>query len=228
MNNIILQCINLNKSYQNGKLNYNILNNISFSLKRGSIAAIIGPSGVGKSSLLHILGGLDQPTSGDVLFNGQSLMTMSENQIAKIRNTQLGFVYQFHHLLLDFNVLENVAMPLLISKKNMNESKKIAYEMLKKFNLENKITKYPSELSGGEKQRVSIARAFINNPSLIIADEPTGSLDSYNSNIVINLIFQLNKNLNTTFLIVTHDSLFVQKIPVVFKMTNQRLFNYRN
>lgn len=228
MNNIILQCINLNKSYQDGDSNLDVLKEVSFELKKGAIAAIIGKSGSGKSTLLHLLSGLDNPTSGSVLFNGKLLSSMSSNQIAKLRNTELGFIYQFHHLLLDFNVLENITIPLLINNKSIKESKEIACEMLKKVNLEHKIKKYPSELSGGERQRVAVARALINNPSLIIADEPTGNLDQYNTNIIFNLIFKLNKEFNTSFLIVTHDLSLTKKIPILFKIKNSRLLNHKN
>ncbi|MCU4136933.1 lipoprotein-releasing ABC transporter ATP-binding protein LolD [Buchnera aphidicola (Sitobion miscanthi)] len=227
MNNII-KCINLHKSYQHGDSSFNILKKISFELKKGDIAGIIGESGSGKTTLLHLLGGLDTPTSGDILFNGRLFSSMSSNQMSKFRNVELGFIYQFHHLMLDFNVLENVAIPLLISNKSKKESEEIAFNMLKKVHLEEKIKKYPSELSGGERQRVAVARAFINKPSLIIADEPTGNLDSYNTNIILNLIFQLNFDCNTSFLIVTHDRDLIKKIPILFQMKSSQLFNYKN
>ncbi|WAI11499.1 MAG: lipoprotein-releasing ABC transporter ATP-binding protein LolD [Buchnera aphidicola (Macrosiphum albifrons)] len=228
MTNIIIKCINLTKSYQNGDLSFNILNNICFELKKGGIAGIIGKSGSGKTTFLHLLAGLDSPTSGDILFNGKLFSSMSSNQMSKFRNIELGFIYQFHHLMLDFNILENVAIPLLISNKNIKESEKISYKMLKKFHLEDKIKKYPSQLSGGERQRVAVARALINKPSLIIADEPTGNLDAYNANIIFNLIFQLNADFNTSFLIVTHDPILIKKIPILFQMKNGQLFNYKN
>jgi len=227
MNNII-KCINLHKSYQNGDSSFNVLKKISFELKKGDIAGIIGESGSGKTTLLHLLAGLDTPTSGDILFNGRLFSSMSSNQMSKFRNVELGFIYQFHHLMLDFNVLENVAIPLLISNKSKKESEEIAFNMLKKVHLEEKIKKYPSELSGGERQRVAVARAFVNQPSLIIADEPTGNLDSYNTNIILNLIFQLNFDCNTSFLIVTHDPDLIKKIPILFQMKSSQLFNYKN
>ncbi|CAL4326356.1 lipoprotein-releasing ABC transporter ATP-binding protein LolD [Buchnera aphidicola] len=228
MNNIIIQCINLTKSYQDGDLTVNILKKISFELYKGEIAAIIGRSGSGKTTLLHLIAGLDNPTSGSILFDGKTLRSMTSNEISKLRNQKIGFIYQFHHLMLDFNVLENVAIPLLIDHKNKQESKEIAFEMLKKVHLQDKIKKYPSELSGGERQRVAIARAFVNNPCLIIADEPTGNLDQYNTNVVFDLILKLNNDFNTTFLIVTHDTILTKKIPILFKMKNGQLFNYEN
>ncbi|QCI22158.1 lipoprotein-releasing ABC transporter ATP-binding protein LolD [Buchnera aphidicola] len=227
MNNII-KCIKLNKFYQDGDLVLNVLKNISFKLNIGDIAGIIGKSGSGKTTLLHLLAGLDVPNSGDILFNGKSISSMSSNQIANFRNKQLGFIYQFHHLMLDFNILENVAMPLLISNKSKKESQEIAYEILKKVNLETKIKKYPSEISGGERQRVAIARAFVNKPSLIIADEPTGNLDQYNANLILDLILQFNCSYNTSFLIVTHDINLIKKIPVLFQIKNGLLYNYHN
>ncbi|QFQ32124.1 lipoprotein-releasing ABC transporter ATP-binding protein LolD [Buchnera aphidicola] len=223
MNNIILQCIDLTKSYKNNKKITHVLKKTSFFLKKSDIAVIVGKSGSGKSTFLHLISGLEKPTSGTILFNGISLSSMSSNQIAQLRNSNLGFVYQFHHLLLDFNVLENVAMPLLISNKTIKEAKEKAHEMLIKVNLEKKIKKYPSELSGGERQRVAIARAFINTPKLIIADEPTGNLDFYNAKIIFDLIFESNINLKTSFLIVTHDLLFARKAHVLLEIKHGQL-----
>lgn len=228
MNNIIIKCINLTKSYQDKDIVFDVLKKISFELHKGDIAGIIGQSGAGKTTLLHLLAGLDTPTSGDILFNGKFFSSMSSNQMAKFRNVELGFIYQFHHLMLDLNILENVSIPLLISSKSKRESEEIAFNMLRKVNLERKTKKYPSELSGGERQRVAVARAFVNKPSLIIADEPTGNLDSYNTNMILDLIFQLNCNFNTSFLIVTHDPDLIKKIPVLFQMKNGQFFNYKN
>ncbi|QCI18836.1 lipoprotein-releasing ABC transporter ATP-binding protein LolD [Buchnera aphidicola] len=223
MNSIILQCINLTKSYQDNGKKIQILKKTSFYLNKNDIAVVIGKSGSGKSTFLHLISGLEKPTSGYVLFDGIPLSSMSSNQIAKLRNINLGFIYQFHHLLLDFNVLENVAMPVLINNKSIKEAKEKSYEILKKVRLEKKIYKYPTDLSGGERQRVAIARAFVNNPKLIIADEPTGNLDSYNAKIIFDLIFELNNNLNTSFLIVTHDLYLAEKAHVLFEIKNSQL-----
>ncbi|AHG60086.1 lipoprotein-releasing ABC transporter ATP-binding protein LolD [Buchnera aphidicola] len=228
MNKIIIKCINLTKSYKNTEIIVNILEKISFELHRGDIAGIIGKSGSGKTTLLHLLAGLDSPTSGKILFNGKEINLFSSKELARFRNVKLGLIYQFHHLMLDFNVLENVAIPLLINNKSRKESQEISYTMLKKVNLLDKVKKYPSELSGGERQRVAIARAFINNPSLIIADEPTGNLDKHNAHIIFDLILQLNHDFKTTFLIVTHDLTLIKKIPILFKIKNGRLFNCQN
>ncbi|QLL40675.1 lipoprotein-releasing ABC transporter ATP-binding protein LolD [Buchnera aphidicola (Aphis craccivore)] len=223
MNNIILQCINLSKSYQDDIKTIHILKNVSFCLNKSDIAVIIGKSGSGKSTFLHLISGLEKPTFGTILFDDIPLNSMSSNQIAKLRNSKLGFIYQFHHLLLDFNVLENVAMPLLISNKSIKEAKEKSYEILMKINLGKKINKYPSELSGGERQRVAIARAFVNKPKLIIADEPTGNLDAYNARIIFDLIFELNNNLNTSFLIVTHDLFLANKAHILYEIKNAQL-----
>ncbi|WP_422667217.1 lipoprotein-releasing ABC transporter ATP-binding protein LolD [Buchnera aphidicola] len=225
-NSILLKCVNLSKSYQDGDTCQNILKNISFSLHKGEMIAIIGKSGSGKSTLLHLLGGLDYPTSGKIFFNEISLCSMSSNELSTFRNKKIGFIYQFHHLLLDFNILENVSIPLLINKKNRIEAQEKSYEMLKKVHLEKKIKKYPSELSGGERQRVAIARALINTPSLIIADEPTGNLDQYNINIIFNLMLELNITQNTSFIVVTHDIKLSKKLPTIFKMKNGKLKRY--
>ncbi|CAL4321995.1 Lipoprotein-releasing system ATP-binding proteinLolD [Buchnera aphidicola (Cavariella theobaldi)] len=225
-NSILLQCINLYKSYQDGDILQSVLKNISFVIKKKDIIAIIGKSGSGKSTLLHLLGGLDTPTSGKIFFNNVSLCSMSSNALSELRNKKIGFIYQFHHLLLDFNILENVSMPLLINSTNAKKAYEKSYEMLKMVNLEKKIKKYPSELSGGERQRVAIARAFINVPPLIIADEPTGNLDKCNRDMILDLILKFNKNHNTAFLIVTHDITLAKKLPILLKINNGKLIHH--
>ncbi|CAL4322703.1 lipoprotein-releasing ABC transporter ATP-binding protein LolD [Buchnera aphidicola] len=227
-NNVILQCINLKKSFYIKKEEIKILKNISLTIKKGDITIITGKSGSGKSTFLNLLSGLDKPSSGRILFNGILLNSMSSNEIAVLRNLKLGFIFQFHHLLLDFNVLENVAMPMLIAKKSIKESKEKSYEILKKIDLEKKLNQYPSQLSGGERQRVAIARAMINKPNLIIADEPTSHLDEKNKKIIFNLILELNKELNTSFLIVTHDLIFIKEAPILLEMKNGQLLNNKN
>ncbi len=163
MNKILLQCDNLCKRYQEGSVQTDVLHNVSFSVGEGEMMAIVGSSGSGKSTLLHLLGGLDTPTSGDVVFNGQPMSKLSSAAKAELRNQKLGFIYQFHHLLPDFTALENVAMPLLIGKKKPAEINSRALEMLKAVGLEHRANHRPSELSGGERQRVAIARALVNN-----------------------------------------------------------------
>ncbi|MEB5920963.1 lipoprotein-releasing ABC transporter ATP-binding protein LolD [Franconibacter daqui] len=202
---VLLQCDNLCKRYQEGKVQTDVLHNVSFSMNAGETMAIVGSSGSGKSTLLHLLGGLDTPTSGDVIFNGQSMSKLSSAAKAELRNRELGFIYQFHHLLPDFTALENVAMPLLIGKKKGAETESRALEMLKAVGLDHRAGHRPSELSGGERQRVAIARALVNNPCLVLADEPTGNLDARNADAIFALLGELNKTQGTAFLVVTHD-----------------------
>ena len=182
-----------------------VLRNVSFSVQAGEMMAIVGSSGSGKSTLMHLLGGLDTPSSGQVIFDGQSLNTLSSTKKAELRNRELGFIYQFHHLLPDFNALENVAMPLLIGKTAKTEASERALEMLRAVGLEHRAKHRPAELSGGERQRVAIARALVNRPRLVLADEPTGNLDARNADAIFDLLGELNQSQRTAFLVVTHD-----------------------
>ncbi|MCP1437305.1 lipoprotein-releasing system ATP-binding protein [Erwinia persicina] len=204
-NPILLQCDNLCKRYQEGSVQTDVLRNVSFSVAPGEMMAIVGSSGSGKSTLMHLLGGLDTPTSGDVVFNGKSLNGMSSSAKAELRNRELGFIYQFHHLLPDFSALENVAMPLLIGKASKAQAEAKAIDMLRAVGLEKRAAHRPSELSGGERQRVAIARALVNNPRLVLADEPTGNLDARNADAIFDLLGELNVRQGTAFLVVTHD-----------------------
>ena len=205
MNKILLQCDNLCKRYQEGSVQTDVLHNVSFSMAEGELMAIVGSSGSGKSTLLHLLGGLDTPTSGDVIFGDRPMSKLSSTAKAELRNRELGFIYQFHHLLPDFTALENVAMPLLIGKKKPAEIDTRAREMLRSVGLEHRASHRPSELSGGERQRVAIARALVNNPRLVLADEPTGNLDARNADSIFELLGELNRAQGTAFLVVTHD-----------------------
>lgn len=203
-NSLLLQCENLCKTYQEGKMHTDVLRDVSFAMQPGEMMAIVGTSGSGKSTLLHLLGGLDSPTSGEVIFKGQSLNSMSSSAKSELRNRELGFIYQFHHLLPDFTALENVAMPLLIGKKKSGEVQERAMAMLEAVGLQHRSHHRPSELSGGERQRVAIARALVNNPSLVLADEPTGNLDQRNADSIFELLGELNVRQGTAFLVVTH------------------------
>ncbi|MGR4048671.1 lipoprotein-releasing ABC transporter ATP-binding protein LolD [Kosakonia cowanii] len=205
MNKILLQCDNLCKRYQEGSVQTDVLHNVSFSMAEGELMAIVGSSGSGKSTLLHLLGGLDTPTSGDVIFGDRPMSKLSSSAKAELRNRELGFIYQFHHLLPDFTALENVAMPLLIGKKKPAEIDTRARDMLRAVGLEHRASHRPSELSGGERQRVAIARALVNNPRLVLADEPTGNLDARNADSIFELLGELNRAQGTAFLVVTHD-----------------------
>ena len=204
MNKILLQCDNLCKRYQEGSVQTDVLHNVSFSVGEGEMMAIVGSSGSGKSTLLHLLGGLDTPTSGDVIFNGQPMSKLSSAAKAELRNQKLGFIYQFHHLLPDFTALENVAMPLLIGKKKPAEINSRALEMLKAVGLEHRANHRPSELSGGERQRVAIARALMQQAKVILADEPIASLDPESARIVMDTLRDINQNDGITVVVTLH------------------------
>ncbi|EPF18175.1 MULTISPECIES: lipoprotein-releasing ABC transporter ATP-binding protein LolD [Cedecea] len=222
-NSVLLQCDKLCKRYQEGKVQTDVLHDVSFSMNPGELMAIVGTSGSGKSTLLHLLGGLDTPTSGDVVFNGQAMSKLSSAAKAELRNRELGFIYQFHHLLPDFTALENVAMPLLIGKKKPEEVQKRALEMLAAVGLDHRSNHRPSELSGGERQRVAIARALVNNPRLVLADEPTGNLDARNADSIFELLGELNVRQGTAFLVVTHDLQLAKRMSRQLEMRDGRL-----
>jgi lipoprotein-releasing system ATP-binding protein len=222
-NSVLLQCDKLCKRYQEGKVQTDVLHDVSFSINTGELMAIVGSSGSGKSTLLHLLGGLDTPTSGDVIFNGKAMSAMSSAAKAELRNRELGFIYQFHHLLPDFTAMENVAMPLLIGKKHPDETQQRALEMLKAVGLDHRSNHRPSELSGGERQRVAIARALVNNPRLVLADEPTGNLDARNADSIFELLGELNVRQGTAFLVVTHDLQLARRMSRQLEMRDGRL-----
>ncbi|MGL6027760.1 MAG: lipoprotein-releasing ABC transporter ATP-binding protein LolD [Vibrio sp.] len=210
--NKLLCCSQVCKTYQEGELHTQVLQGVSFELKRGELVSIIGSSGSGKSTLLHILGSLDDASSGQVAFLDQPLSQLSSNQQAKIRNQHLGFIYQFHHLLADFSALENVAMPLLIGGHPVAAAKAAAQRLLERVGLAHRLTHRPAELSGGERQRVAIARALVNKPDLVLADEPTGNLDHQTALSIYDLMRELNRESGTAFLVVTHDSELAAKM----------------
>ncbi|MBS6026443.1 outer membrane-specific lipoprotein transporter subunit [Haemophilus pittmaniae] len=209
---MLLECKKVSKFYTEGENQTQVLKEVSFSMQQGELAAIVGSSGSGKSTLLHTLGGLDQPSSGEVFIKGQSLQQASANQLASLRNRHLGFVYQFHHLMADFNALENVMMPMLIGRQNKTEAKDRAEAMLQAVGLSHRLKHRPSALSGGERQRVAIARALVNRPDLVLADEPTGNLDHKTTESIFELIQKLNQEQNIAFLLVTHDMSLAQKL----------------
>ncbi|RKV69828.1 MAG: lipoprotein-releasing ABC transporter ATP-binding protein LolD, partial [Neisseria sp.] len=205
MNKVVLKCDNVSKSYKDGQLNVNVLNQLRLEVLEGQSVSIIGSSGSGKSTLMHILGGLDKPTSGSVVLMGQDLSQLGQKQLGLLRNQYLGFVYQFHHLLPEFSALENVMMPLLIGKMKKAEAEQRAVEMLEKAGLKKRIQHRPSELSGGERQRAAIARALVTRPKCLLADEPTGNLDRKNAQNVLDMMLDLKSELNTSLIVVTHD-----------------------
>lgn len=217
-NKPILQCQRLNKRYDQGGLNVEVLKDVQFSMCAGERIAIMGASGSGKSTLLHLLGGLEKPTSGEVILAGVNLNSVSPSKQAKLRNKSLGFIYQSHHLLGEFTVLENVAMPVLIAGLSVKEARLRATALLKRVGLGHRAEHKPSELSGGERQRATIARALINKPDVVLADEPTGNLDSKTADQVYQLMLELNHELNVSFLVVTHDHDLAARIGKVLHM----------
>ncbi|MBE2895427.1 lipoprotein-releasing ABC transporter ATP-binding protein LolD [Pasteurellaceae bacterium HPA106] len=211
-NTPLLSCQQLCKSYQEGEKTTDVLKQVSFAMQPQELVAIVGSSGSGKSTLLHLLGGLDKPDSGTVQLCNQDLFSLSSRQLAQLRNRHLGFVYQFHHLMADFSALENVMMPLLIGKENKREAQDKAENMLHAVRLAHRLSHRPSALSGGERQRVAIARALVNQPDLVLADEPTGNLDHKTTESIFELIQMLNAEQKIAFLLVTHDRTLAQKL----------------
>lgn len=218
MSEIILKAHNITRSYFEGKVQTDVLKNVNIDIYSDKLTAIIGKSGSGKSTLLHILGTLDTPTSGELIYKGEDLTKFSSNKKAEFRNQNLGFVYQFHHLLGDFSALENVMMPLLIGGISTKEAKERATSYLEKVGLSHRINYKPSEMSGGERQRVAIARALSNKPNIILADEPTGNLDAQNASDIFDLFMDFAKNEHVAVVMVTHDNGLAQKCDLVYQM----------
>ena len=215
----MLRAIKIAKNYDDVARNdLHVLDDINFSLEHGETAAIIGSSGSGKTTLLNILGGLDKPSSGLVMLNDVDVHKLSEKQRSAVRNKSLGFIYQFHHLLPEFTALENVAMPLLINGRPVNEAKQRAEKVLADVGLAQRTHHKPSELSGGERQRAAIARALIHQPECILADEPTGNLDRKNAEQAIDLIIDLNEKYETSLIIVTHDLKIAERMDTVYTL----------
>lgn len=200
----LLELVNICKTYTVGTVCLNVLDNINETAEEGELIALVGPSGAGKSTLLHIIGALDAPTSGDVIFAGKNIYQMKENELNKYRGAHMGFVFQAHYLLDDFTSLENVMLPMLINGKSRAESEEKARILIKEVGLEDRLAHYPKELSGGEQQRIAVARALVNSPKLILADEPTGNLDKINSDAVVNILANLSEK-GVCVIIVTHD-----------------------
>jgi lipoprotein-releasing system ATP-binding protein len=206
---ILIKTSGLTKEYQVSKDSIlKVLKGIDLEVFEGEVVSIVGPSGAGKSTLLHLIGTLDKPTSGDVWFEDKKVSDLGSNDLAKFRNTRIGFVFQFHHLLPEFTAIENVAIAAMISGKPFKEVEHRAKELLTEVGLGERINHKPSELSGGETQRVAIARALVNSPGVVLADEPTGNLDTHNSEEIMHLIFKLREKFNQTFIIITHNEKF--------------------
>ncbi|MCO4799947.1 MAG: lipoprotein-releasing ABC transporter ATP-binding protein LolD [Colwelliaceae bacterium] len=218
-----LQCKQLKKSYFQGKVETPVLHELNLTVDKGELLAIVGSSGCGKSTFLHLAGGLDTPTSGEVFINGIDIHQLTDKEKAKFRNQHIGFIYQFHHLMMEFSAVENVAMPLLIRGDKPKLAQKLAETMLEKVGLSHRGHHRPSELSGGERQRVAIARALITEPALILADEPTGNLDFDTAEQIYQLLKELNQTVNTSFVIVTHDLTLAAKMDRQLRLDHGQL-----
>lgn len=218
MSNPILSCHRLRKSYYQGQLEVPVLMGIDLSMNAGEALSIVGASGSGKSTLLHLLGGLDTPTGGEIRILGQDISIITEGERCHLRNTSLGFIYQFHHLLPEFTALENVAMPLLIRRANRAEAYGSAEEILKQVGLGHRLVHTPGELSGGERQRAAVARALVTRPACILADEPTGNLDRHTADEVFNLMLELNRNAGASLIVVTHDPDLARRAGRIYRL----------
>ncbi len=212
----LIEAKNIEKTFLVNNNQLQVLKNVSIKINNSESISIVGLSGAGKSTLLHLLGLLDIPTNGEILFDGVNVSKLNDDEQSVIRNSKIGFVFQFHHLLPEFTILENVIMPSLISNNNYNISKKKGLELLEIVGLTERINHRPNELSGGEQQRAAVARALINNPSILLADEPTGNLDSHNAELVHSLLFKFQKENKMSLVIVTHNI-------ELSKQTNRRI-----
>tara|TARA_Y100001001_G_scaffold90772_1_gene88579 strand:- start:889 stop:1545 length:657 start_codon:yes stop_codon:yes gene_type:complete len=218
MSELIFKCSNISKSFDQGNKTVEVLKNIDFTLEQSTSVSIVGPSGSGKTTFLNVLSGLDSPSAGKVFYKEKDINNLNDKERASIRNKEIGFVYQFHHLLPEFTALENVSLPMLISGLNMEEANEKSSRLLKKVNLENRMDHKPSELSGGERQRVAVARSLSNSPSCLIMDEPTGDLDAHNALKVSDTILELSDEFNISLIIATHDVSLSSRTKKIFNL----------
>lgn len=221
--NSLLTAQNIYKSFHSGDEEIKVLEGIDLEIKKGDFISITGPSGSGKSTLLHILGGLQHPDKGEVLLDGKSIYSNSDRELAKIRNERIGFIFQFHYLLSDFTVFENIMIPLLIKNIERDKAEEKVNILLKMVNIEDRALHKPQTLSGGERQRVAVLRAIINEPSILLADEPTGDLDWEHANIVLQMIRDLHKNKEMTIIIVTHNKRVAKIAKKTYNLSKGRL-----
>jgi len=215
---IVIKATGISRGFRQGPKRVQVLSDVSLQVPSGTSMAIVGASGAGKSTLLHILGGLDRPDEGEVLVDGHSLWERSDAERSDLRNSRMGFIYQFHHLLPEFTALENVAMPLLIRGESTSVAAKRATDLLTKVGLEQRLDHKPGELSGGERQRAAVARALVGNPGCVLGDEPTGNLDERTANHVFEQLLELNTELNTSLILVTHDMRLAAKMNQRFEL----------
>ena len=220
--NPIIELKNLTKSYKNG-MEFRALDNANLKIEKGEFVAIVGPPGSGKSTLMHLIGLLDTPSSGTLLIDSNDVTKLSDKERSEMRNRMLGFVFQYHHLLPDFTALENVIMPLLIAGKNRKEAKAIAEKLLKEVGLEDRMDHRPGELSGGQNQRVAVARALSCSPAIVLGDEPTGNLDTKTGDMIYELLRRLNKEYNQTFIVVTHNEDLASKADRIIKLVDGKI-----
>ncbi|MCO6508490.1 MAG: lipoprotein-releasing ABC transporter ATP-binding protein LolD [Snodgrassella sp.] len=228
MNNYeyVIECEHVSKTYDDGHLQVSVLEDLHFNVRRGQSISIVGASGSGKSTLLHLLGGLDTPSGGTIRLMGQDITQLSQKAVGQLRNQYLGFVYQFHHLLPEFSALENVMMPLLIGHMSKAQAEEQAKAMLDKVGLSQRMAHRPSELSGGERQRAAIARAMVTHPACILADEPTGNLDRKNAGNVLDIMLDLQRELDTSLVVVTHDEELASRFDDILTVKDGRLLSF--
>ena len=219
---MMLEAKNIHKSYNNGKKTLEVLKGVDLKIERGEFVAIVGPSGAGKSTLLHILGGLDTPSKGSVIFEKDDIYSLDDLKISGLRNKKVGFIFQFYNLLSEFTVLENVMMPAEIAS---SDSREAALNLLDKMGLKDRISHFPNQLSGGEKQRVAIARGLINNPHLLLCDEPTGNLDSKTGEDIISVIKKINQENSMAVVMVTHNIELTKQANEVYQLKDGILLN---